>query len=182
MSPATEDPPPAPKKFTETFAEYTKGDVTVILNASSTPHVLDSRFRTNSGICLIYSEKIEIKEIQPLPSKKLGLFCTELILPEKVVIDVSGKCGNEGVTSATADGSRGENGSNAGEVWVFVQDATKETMQNLEIKAYGGDGGKGGDSGAQKIEQEKSFTGGDGGTAGNGGILAKLSLYPFPFL
>ncbi|KUM60802.1 hypothetical protein ACN42_g6327 [Penicillium freii] len=186
MSPAAEDPPPAPKRFTETFAEYTKGDVTVILNASSTPHVLDSSFQTNTEVCLVYAEKIEPQKLKQLPGKRLGLFCNELILTEEVVIDVSGKCGNGGVTSTTANGGREEDGSNAGEVWLFVQEATKETMQNLQIKAYGGDGGKGGDSSARKSEEKtdkgkvdgdkQPFSGGDGGTAGNGaGSLNDLS-------
>lgn len=158
-----EEPKPVKRTFTDTFAQFATKDVTVILNASEKPYIVDSGFTVNTPVCLIYSEKIKIEAFQKYPGKKLGLFCTEIDISPNVIIDVSGNQGKGGSNNATDNGDKGDDGQTGGDVWLFVQDATKEMIRNLSIKTYDGDGGKGGDTSAT------GKSGGAGGTGGNGG-------------
>ncbi|KAL2012685.1 hypothetical protein VTN00DRAFT_210 [Thermoascus crustaceus] len=163
-----EEPKRVKRIFTDTFAQFATKDVTVILNASEQPYIVDSSFTVNTPVCLIYSEKIKIEAFQKYPGKKLGLYCTEIDISPNVIIDVSGNQGKGGSNNAADNGAKGDDGQTGGDVWLFVQDATKEMIQNLSIKAYGGDGGKGGDTSAT------GKSGGAGGTGGNGGTIEVL--------
>ncbi|KAJ4079280.1 hypothetical protein NW760_015224 [Fusarium oxysporum] len=56
-------------------------------------------------------------------------------------------------------------GRDAGNVWLFIQDANVETLEKLRISAFGGRGGKGADSSAEGV------SGNDGKAGGNGGNI-----------
>lgn len=74
------------------------------------------------------------------PRKTIGIFCLELIIPDdidNVVIDASGRNGDEGSNSATGDGEDGKNGSKAGNVWVFVQSGDEKMLKKLQIRRLG---------------------------------------------
>lgn len=147
----------------DNFARFSKGDVTVILNVTDEPYKLDNRFNFSTQCCLIYAESIQISALLEAPGKSLGIFCQDISIQGDVVIDVSGKDGDAGKDSTTDNAEPGGNGTNAGDVWIFVQNGVEDTLKKIQIKAFGGDGGAGGDASAADKK------GGKGGDGGNGG-------------
>lgn len=154
---------------TDDFARIKTDEVTVISAASDVPYVIGGDFLFETPVCLIYSEKIKLEGSIKHPGKSIGLFCSTLEVPKDTTIDVSGEAKNPG----SSNGGRGEDGSPGGKVWVFVQEATEETMKSLRINANGGDGSSGGDSSAS---DKIGGNGGNGGTGGESRAHRKLSV------
>lgn len=101
--------------------------------------------------------------------------------PKKDVPDDNKKKGDEkddAKKDNNKDGDKGKDevdndatdGSDAGNVWLFIQDANVETLEKLRISAFGGRGGKGADSSAEGV------SGNDGKAGGNGGRSLGSSL------
>ncbi|OGM49748.1 hypothetical protein ABOM_001776, partial [Aspergillus bombycis] len=108
---------------------------------------------------------IEITGNVRLPGKNLGLFCNNLLVSQRVTVDVSGDKGKVGDNKTDNDGGIGGPGMNGGNIWIFVQDLAAGDLDNVDIYANGGDGGRGGNTSA------KGKKGGRGGNAGNGGLI-----------
>ncbi|OBS23098.1 hypothetical protein FPOA_03657 [Fusarium poae] len=175
--------------FTDTSARFHVKDTTIVLQASETPFVVDSTFDLSSDAVLVYAETIQVgSKLIQLPGKNLGLFCNKLMITEDAEIDVSGLDGREGIPKISGpkkdvpddkkkkgdkQGDKGKDdmdndatdGKDAGNVWLFVQDASVETLKRLRISAFGGRGGKGADSSAEGVP------GNDGKAGGNGGNI-----------
>lgn len=158
------------------YAYYSKDNVTIIL--STKKYTIDDKFKFTTEICLVYAEEIEITSDITARGKSIGLFCHTLTIPNRVTILVSGENGTAGKNGVDQDGGQGGNGADSGNIWVCVQSLAKNNnpFHTLEIKAYGGDGGRGGDStvsqsgdkeGGNKKKVETK--GGNGGNGGNGG-------------
>ncbi|KAE8153966.1 hypothetical protein BDV25DRAFT_136336 [Aspergillus avenaceus] len=151
--------------FTDDYTKFQKGDITVILSAADTPVRVDTQLSFTTTTCLIYAERVEVSAHVKLPGKVLGIFCTEMVVREDSIIDVSGNAGTAGMTNMSSGGVNGDNGQSGGHVRIFIQEMEHGVSENLTIKAFGGDGGAGGDSGAE------GNAGGNGGNGGNGGTV-----------
>ncbi|PNP60617.1 hypothetical protein FNYG_14656 [Fusarium nygamai] len=103
--------------------------------------------------------------------------------PKKDVPDDKKKKGDEkddGKKDNNKDGDKGKDevdndatdGRDAGNVWLFIQDANVETLEKLRISAFGGRGGKGADSSAEGV------SGNDGKAGGNGGNIEVILWSP----
>ncbi|KAL4779971.1 hypothetical protein BJX76DRAFT_361304 [Aspergillus varians] len=143
---------------------YRKNNLTLILDTTA-KFEIGKNFGFETASCLVYAETIEITEDIDFPGKNLGLFCTKLIVPKRVTVNVSGAKGEVGSQRTEGDGGNGTPGSNAGDISVFVQEFEKADFDNLEIQANGGQGGPGGNTSA------KGKKGGIGGNGGNGGVI-----------
>lgn len=151
--------PPAPRVLPDDdFATFVRDEFTVILSTEN--YRIDQDFPFTTQYCLLYDEMITIStKLLKQPGKTIGIFCFKLIIREdidQVIIDVSRRNGDAGSNSATDDGEDGNAGRNGGDVWIFGQDRYEEMFKKLQIKTFGGDGGKGGDASAQKDEKGKA--------------------------
>ncbi|KAJ5081532.1 hypothetical protein NUU61_009796 [Penicillium alfredii] len=158
----TEKPYPNDEHFV-----FRKENTTLILDTTE-KFEIGKNFNFSTTTCLVYAETVEITTDLSLPGKEIGLFCNKIIVPAPVKLDVSGKDGEVGDQKIDANGGAGHAGKDAGSVWRFVQDFPKNDLNNLEIHAWGGGGGRGGDTSA--LEK----TGGQGGNGGKGGLIEVL--------
>ncbi|KNG85207.1 hypothetical protein ANOM_008083 [Aspergillus nomiae NRRL 13137] len=143
---------------------FRKNDTTLILDTTE-KYVIGKDFEFCTTTCLIYAEVVEITSKLEIPGKKLGLFCSKILIPEHVKVDVSGKNGKVGDPKTSEDGGAGQPGGDAGSVWIFVQDFNSKDFEKLELNARGGNGGHGGKTVAS------GKTGGKGGNGGKGGLI-----------
>lgn len=143
---------------------YVKDKTTLILDTTE-KLVIDKKFTFSTPTCLVYAETIEIVAGINLPGQSLGLFCHNLRVPEKAKINVSGLPGKTGISKINENGESGGVGQSSGNVWLYVQEFNQDDLENLELSAFGGDGGRGGDtSGSSAVK---------GGIGGNGGAGGK---------
>ncbi|KAF3913523.1 hypothetical protein ABW20_dc0101361 [Dactylellina cionopaga] len=139
-------------------------DATLVLNVDPAGYILDpNEFSFATDSCYIYAEKVIIPNATSwtlnIYGKTFGIFCNTLQYSGQspVTFNVSGA---NGIDEATD--SKVLNGKNSGNFYLYVEDITDATYQYLNIRACGGNGGRG-------VSYVTKKVGGHGGNAGNGG-------------
>lgn len=107
----------------------------------------------------IFAESVTLGEVK---AKNLVMYANKLYTTDSITLDVSG-----------ADGDKnGQNGQNAGNVFLYVEDISSHTKTNewFNIRAIGGNGGEG-----------NNGVGGNqnGGNGGNGGNVRLSMVHPY---
>ncbi|KAL2063762.1 hypothetical protein VTL71DRAFT_5567 [Oculimacula yallundae] len=155
------------------FMSIEKAGYCIHLSSKDEPYVLHQDadlFLSKSKHILVYAECIELSTSLILPGKHIALVCHELRLSgsDHVVIDVSGSNGGAQIPSPVGNGAVGEDGKDAGKVFISVEIPTKD-LDRLTVRAYGGDGGQGGST----SDLAETCTAGKGG---KGGVEGKITV------
>lgn len=162
--------------FDQDFTVIEKAGFCIVLNSKEGEYLLNQDaelFTSKSSNLLVYAESININSSIKIPGRTLGLFCQTLTLTPSgsedfIIIDVSGANGGRSTAAPVGSGSKGEDGKDAGSVYISVENAMADLSQ-LKVRALGGDGGIGGST----SDSDKEAQGGAGGKGGNAGKLRK---------
>ncbi|MFQ7248772.1 MAG: hypothetical protein ACLRPH_06800 [Ruminococcus sp.] len=157
----------------ETYRILDNGRSKIILSVLDTPVTLGENTTLGNDFSayeyfMIFAESIYISGT--IRANNLVL-STHFLAGKDAVIDVSGHHGfqEEKPAQGSTPGISGENGSNGGNVSIYIGNQTQENMP-VTIIARGGDGGDG-QEGAPSLTETGCYTskGGNGGNGGNGG-------------
>ncbi|KAK6540630.1 hypothetical protein TWF694_008024 [Orbilia ellipsospora] len=147
--------------------EFQGATATLILNVDPAGYDLNPQtFSFTTNACYIYAETINIPNGQSwtltTPGQTLGIFCNQMQFTgtSPVTFDVSGPKGTDGATTTT-----NLNGGNSGNFYLYIENITDATFKYLNIRACGGNGGRG-------VSYFTDTVGGNGGNAGNGGNVS----------
>jgi hypothetical protein len=150
------------------YATYETDDLILILHiprVRNDPFNIDGLTFDTLKTCLIYAETIQISSAPlVLPSMNLGIFCSKLDLKDSQgTLSVAGADGPNAKNNPELEPAPGDQGSNGGNICLFVQNFNEIQASSLDLSA---DGGKGG-WGAQSYDAK--YIGGSGGDGGNAG-------------
>lgn len=157
----------------ETYRILDNGRSKIILSVLDTPVTLGENTTLGNDFSayeyfMIFAESIYISGT--IRANNLVL-STHFLAGKDAVIDVSGHHGfqEEKPAQGSNSGISGENGSNGGNVSIYIGNQTQENIP-VTIIARGGDGGDG-QEGAPSLTETGCYTskGGNGGNGGNGG-------------
>ena len=141
--------------------KYPSNKPSVILQASDTAWTYDNLIALDHDLD-IYAESVTLPAHLSAQGRHIGIYSNRLDVLSDSEIQVSGAPGTSENVNLFANVKSGGKGGNAGEIELYVEEASLDTFQRLRLRAAGGKGGSGEDTASGDV----GGLGGDGGNAG----------------